>query len=180
MKKIFLRALFLIIAAAPGCLWGKANPPQVIESAPVPAIGRIVDSSLLKKGGALLIAPFKAGVDAEAGEQLDKISLRIVKGVADALQENNAPFQILVADNAQEADVVLKGFIEKIGSSGTMKRWILRKREIDMRVQGRMMDVKTGRLILMFSFQRKIKGKTKDYNSLAYEMGKELGMFILP
>ncbi len=141
--------------------------------------GKVLDLQALKKGGNLLIIPFKAGVDAESNDDLHKISLMIVRGVSDAIQRENAPFHILGADNADLANLVMKGFITHLSSSGRIKRWVLRKNEIFINVEGKIVNPESGEVIIVFSHHGKANLKTDQEQDLARKIGEDLGLYLV-
>ena len=126
-----------------------------------------------------MIIPFSAGVQAEATDELDRVALMIVRGLADVLKEENALLTILVAENADLADLKLSGYINKMQKPGQMKKWFLRKNKKILGVQGKMIDVKDGKVILYFSHQRETREEDKGFVDLGHLIGQDIGHFIL-
>ena len=140
---------------------------------------KVVDASRLTKGGNLLIIPLRAGAGVPATEELDKISLMFVKGAIEALQKGHSPFKILNASNAESADLIIKGHVIRLSESQGLKRWIKKEKRLDLGVDAEMIDEKTGQTVLYFLRQKTAIQKSEDYKSMAYDLGQDIGQFIL-
>ena len=145
--------------------------------------GRIANSKLLTKGRDIAFVPFKAGVAAEASQQLDKIALRIVKGISDAFLNDrsgkHAHFNILTIKNTVDADIYVKGYITLMKQSPKFKKWILMKEKKTLGVSGKLLDVKTGETLVIFKDQEESVSRDEGYNELGYRIGINIGQFIL-
>lgn len=145
--------------------------------------GRIVNAQRLKDGRNLAIVPFTAGVDVESTAELDKVALMIVKGVSDAFAEDHtgkhAHFNILTAENSSSANLIAKGHIMKMAQSSKTRQWVLLKRKKTLKVSGKIVDVKTGEAVLIFTDYVESKEKSEEFKELGYRIGKNIGRFIL-
>ena len=142
-------------------------------------IRKVTDMARLQKGGSLLIIPFRAGPGVVATEELDRISLMFVKGVIEILEKNSSPFKILNASNADTADLVMKGHVVRFAELGKKRSWIPIARSLDLSFEGKIIERETGRVVFYFARRRTSPPKFGDYKSMAYDMGKEIGQFLL-
>src|SRR3989338_3960323 len=179
--------------AAIGCLAGCAGPtafknaPSVREAAAAARVvkdtfvqdGKIIDADSLGQGGKVLIVPFTAGAGIEAGEQLDKIALMTVKGMADMLKGDVPGFEILDNANASQARFIVKGRVVEMKSGSRFTRFILKTAKISLGVEGRMIDAKTQRTVLVFTHRLQARRGEKDRRQLGYQIGQDIGRFIL-
>lgn len=159
-----------------GCASAKTKEPP--PQAPLTSF-KILNEASLQKGGKLLIAPFRAGVNVEANEELNKIALMVVKGITEAIKEqgeNN--FEILSYAQAQEADLMIEGHITKLTKPSRMNRMGLGDQKISLGLEGNMVNLETGEKALIFSDldERGQKGNT--HQDLAYAMGRAIGQAI--
>jgi hypothetical protein len=145
----------------------------------VSAAGKIIKESEFKKGGSLAILPFKAGVNAEATPQLDRVSLMIVKGLIDYLSEEKTPFTILKTQDQGQPDLVIDGYINDFVEPGKMKRWVMQNKKAVLSVDGYMEIPSTKERIMIFQHKRMMTDPQKDGLDLAYQTGQDLGRFIV-
>ena len=181
--------LFLTIGCSHIAFLGKSPRPskntigpsklkQPLESNNFVEKGQIIDVPRLQQGTNIAIIPFKAGVGVEANEELDKIALMIVKGVADVFADDQeSRFNILTAENSQEADFIIQGHITGVKGPSRVSRWILFKGQKTLDVDGKMVDAQTGETIAVFA--DKTETKEADYKELGYRIGKNIGLFIV-
>ena len=109
----------------------------------------IIQASPLLQGGKLLIVPFNPGEEVAATSECDKASLMIVKGIAQVLQpSSSSPFTVLVANNATEADLILKGRVVKMEHRSVFKKWMTKTKYHVLAVEGKLIDRVTGQEIL--------------------------------
>lgn len=179
----------VMLCSLTGCAGPMAlkNAPSVREAAAAAPVGkdahvqdgRIIDAAFLGQGGKVLIVPFTAGAGIEAGESLDKTALMIVKGVADIFQKGAPRFEILDNANASEARFIVMGHIVEMPSALTLSRWIFKKGEVAVGVEGRMIDARTQRAVLVFAHRLQARRSEKDDRGLGYQIGQDIGRFIL-
>ena len=75
---------------------------------------QVIVPERVRQGGKLLIEPFVAGTNVYATDNLQKVSLYVVKGLSETLVENDHTFVLLGGLDAQKADLVIKGKIVKM------------------------------------------------------------------
>ena len=74
---------------------------------------RALQPQRLLRGGKLIVVPFRAGEDAVATKELDHLALTIVKGMADGFLEMNSNIVVVASRDANEADFIMNGYIDK-------------------------------------------------------------------
>lgn len=169
----------LLLCLTAGCVWVAPKDTAGMKTHPLPQGQKILNAERLQKGGRMVVVPFRAGVGVEATDELDKIALMIVKGVADLLKKEGAHFEVMTGENADQADFLIQGHItHRAGASG-LRRWILRSKTIELGIEAKMMDIATQQTILVFTQRKETTKKARDYRELGYEIGEDLGRFIL-
>ncbi|MBI5415480.1 MAG: hypothetical protein HZA29_01560 [Candidatus Omnitrophica bacterium] len=141
--------------------------------------GKILDGQLLRQGGKVFIVPFKAGVNVTADDELDKIALMTVKGIAEAMKERGALFEILGPDRAREADWVVSGYVTGVGRPSRLSRWMFQKRRISLQVEGRVIQSSSQKNVAVFTDEARGDPRKKDHKQLGYDIGKDIGHFIV-
>lgn len=169
----------LIVVVFCGCSYFGVKNNIKKEPAEIVRMGSIVASDRIKEGGKLLIIPFKAGEDVVLNAQIDKVSLRIVKGIADSLIEGNSKFEILLAHNADEADIIIKGFITEFKTVPKWRAWLPGKDKIGLGVEGKMIDADSESTICVFQDRQETSENEEDHNFLGLTIGHNIGQFIL-
>jgi len=159
------------------------NDHQAIESNTFVVKGSVINAKRLQQGKNIAIIPFKAGVNVEATYKLDRTALMIVKGISDAFDEDkngkHAHFNILTADDSDNADLIVRGHITKMGELSKLRRWVLLKRKKMLSVDGKIFDVQTGEAVLTFDDYTDTSAKSEDYTDLGYRIGNNIGQYIL-
>ena len=171
--------MLIFAVTASGCTILGTKKNSLHESTKFVKTGIIVDAERIKKGGNLLIIPFKAGENVELNDQIDKAALRIVKGISESLIDGDSNFKILLAHNADEADIIIKGFITEFGTVPKWKKWGPFKKKISLRIEGKMIDLKSQNTVCVFQDSRTTSKKEDDHNSLGLTIGRNIGQFIL-
>lgn len=132
------------------------------------------------KGGKLLVVPFTPGENVPAGDELDHISLMIVKGIADTLGPYGQPFKILTAQEAHEADFVIKGRIVELEEKKPfLKPWGRKLRRYRLKVEGNVLDVIEDEVLAKFSQTKKAQSQKNCFSALGYEIGVQIGRFLV-
>lgn len=169
-----------------GCGWFSGKPKAAASlSIEVPAPlkfvrdGKVVDAKPLKDGGKIVVISFKAGAGVEATDQLDQTALMLVKGIVDLLHKEGAPFEVLTGENAADADFIIKGHITKFKKPSFVNRWILLNRNIGIEVEGRMLEARSNRTILVFAHGQRARVREKDHKQLGYLVGEDIARFLL-
>lgn len=177
LQKLFLLALICFLT---GCSWfppwfgtNKTDTPQVSQFVQT---GKIVDAQALDKGSTILVIPFTAGSQVEVNEELDRVSLSIVKGASSVLAEK---YQVLSSVSANKADIIIRGRVTKIGRLSKFKKWILRKKKIDLGVEGKAYDAKTNQVLAIFSDERQIEKNESSLKELGIIIGQDIGRFLI-
>jgi hypothetical protein len=178
-----LRLLFIIfVISVTGCSWfqkGKpATPPPVKPVSRVEG-NRIIDAVRLSKGGKLLIKPFMAGIGVAATDELDKAALMIVKGVSLELMNRKTPFEVLTAKNANEAELILSGHIVRKEESGRIRKWTFHGQEKILAVKGELVDVKTGRTVVLFNHTHTSTEEYATFRGMGEDIGQWLAKLLL-
>ena len=185
MNRSRLGILFFSFLILCGCATGGAKHPAKKKISPEPESeysAKILRPALLKKAGAnLIVVPFTAGVGVEADQELDRLSLMIVKGVVDTLNTNGAHFKILAAPEADQGDLLIQGHITH-RENPQQKNWMFPPKEAALSVEVRMTERKGGHLVLIYSRQRKApatKEKRADERTLAQQIGQDIAEYVL-
>lgn len=170
---------FLILVSAfflPGCLWpfGAASQSGVEEAASLPVSVQILNAGLLSGGGEIAFIPFVAGAGAEAGPEVDRLALMIVKGAADAVNRAPSGLRVSTGDDLSGTKFVLDGHIEAFDTDVKWK-WVGPGRgDITLKVKGELRDRATGEVVALI-FGQKIFRKIKNADEAAYEIGQGIG-----
>jgi len=157
---------------------------RVKSISPVEAVAslkeaRVLQSEQFAKGGNLLVVPFSAGAGVTANDDSDRLSLLIVKGIADVLGDSQH-FKLLSAEDAQMADVVIKGRIIQAEQKNTFsKPWGKKPKYLELSVEGSVLGVENEDLIAKFGQVKEIQGKGVNLEKLAYDIGTEIGNFLI-
>ena len=185
MNQLRFAAVFLFLICLSGCAWlgfsknvvgNEKIPEEKTSDNAFVKTGKILDAGRLKKGGKLLVVQFPAGANVAANELSDKIALMIVKGVADQLKETR--FQVLNDANAHEADMIITGHVTAVGAPSKWDRWILRRTQNTVSVEGRMVDATSNATVLVFTHSAQASSRRQDQVQLGYDIGKDIGRFI--
>ena len=124
-----------------------------------------------------MIVPFSAGPGVTASDELDRIALRIVQGMADGLQEAGAPFEVLSAADAASAELIIQGRIVRWTAAERSGSWFFKKRRQSISVEGKIMDRTSGEPLLFFVFEKSASGMAQE--DLAVVAGRDLASGIL-
>jgi len=137
MNRLNKSALLSAVLIFAGCsqiqvpfMGNSSEDSKIEQQAPVSSEfvdqGRIIDAKILSQGKNIAIVPFSAGVRAEATYELDRTALMIVKGVSVAFAKDktgkDAHFNLLMADDADNADLIVKGHITDMRRPSKLKR----------------------------------------------------------
>ncbi len=179
MKNIIFLILILSISFFSGC---SVHPkPKVVKTLKVLPLtqARVFEQEKLAKGGKILVVPFSAGENIEATDQLDHISLMIVKGIADTLSSGK-PFKILVDQDAQSADFVIKGRIVQMEQKTPFhKPWRKKTEKLTLKVEGSVLGVENEEILAKFSQIKMLESQTDNFETLGYDIGTEIGRFLI-
>ncbi len=174
-KSIILIAVVFLAGCA---AHSHQNPkPALISNAGVTISGNIVDAHKLGSGGKLAFTDLKAGPLAVADEQTDRVSLKIIQGAIDALQNNDAG--ISVTNDPHEANLILDGYIEEYSQPGKLSKTLLFKHRSRISISGEIYDRKTGLRVLSFAASKPFNISKENAMQAALSIGEAVGNFII-
>ena len=159
--------LFIILLIC-GCSSSKKIIVPDSLDATVVISGSVVNSSASEKGGTLVFGSFKPGAGAAADDETDQLSSMMIKGIKDALPENNKHFTVLT-DDQKDSDCFLEGSIEDYGSKGHFSH---------LSVDGEIWLRETGEKIFWFQTSTLIDLKIQNPKTVAYQIGVAIAHFI--
>ena len=183
MQYLFLIVLVLISS---GCslLRGKpkaaepmASPATLSEEEQFFRNIKILEDDQFKKGGKVLVVPFSPDVNTAANEELERVSLAIVKGIADSL-DTSSRFSVLDGTNAGTADLILQGRILSMNKTGRLKKIVTFKNKESLAVEGKMIDAKSGKIVFHFSNDKTTRDKKQTFVDLGSSIGRDIGKFL--
>lgn len=174
MNKSCLFILVIVCFVFSGCFSSSS-----VKSSSPRATGTIVKEAEFKKGGTLVILPFKAGANAAASQKLDRVAMMIVKGAVDYLAEQRTPFTVLTTEDQGSPQLILEGYVDNFSYSGKMSRMVLRNKETTLSVRGQMVVAATRDRIFVFQHKKTMPDPKKDGLDVAYQTGQDLGRFIV-
>ena len=175
-------ALLILVFPLCGCSFISQSHRDSKEAVSVPHYvesGKILDPRRLKEGGKVAVIAFKAGEDVEANDDLDKISLMIVRGVSEVLASGGGNLKAVFEDDAKTADFILEGHVTKMRGPSTFKRFVLRKLALQLAVEGKLIDRKNNRMVAVFTDAKKFSDKKQDFNQLGATIGQDIGRFLV-
>ena len=172
LKLLMMMFLFSSCAHAP------ATKSIVVENGSVgPITGSVLDSDILAQGGSLALVPFKAGAQAEATDELDHISLMILKGIKDSVDEHKGTLQVVDAADGHPK-LALQGYIKEFSKSGKLSRMLLKPNQYSLELEGELWLISNGQRLVNFSTSKKFNPKKEKPIDVAYALGREIGDFI--
>ena len=158
-----------VLFAFSGCFWNTHLKPQ---EKPFNVVFNCADAGLLKAGGKIAFAPFKAGSQASADDQLDRVSLTIIKGITDRLAQSKT--SLAVATPQEEPDLVFGGYVDELAQNSRYQRLILRRGKGRLVIFGQIRLSSTGVKAADFAAYARLDAY-KDATEAAYELGLFLG-----
>jgi len=178
MKKILnLIVLISLCCSLPACSFFKKS--KVVEKNDQRVLnfdGKVLDFQVLLQSKNLLIVTFKPGPGVAATDETKRLSIRMVSSISDDFKKYQRKFNILTASQAENADLVLKGYITRIENpAGLLNK--LRKKKMILEVRGKILDAKSGRIVVDFVSSLSSQNKW-DLSDLANQTGKAIANFI--
>lgn len=181
LTMITLRPFLLIIIVLffSGCFW--STPKNVLTPKAAFGIptGQIINREAFLKGGTLVVLPFKAGEDAMANPQLDRVALMLAKGVIDYLDEQRTPYQVLTTQDQGRPQMIIDGYIHDFNRPGRISRWIFRNKQTRLRISGQMVLSDGKERVMVFQADKSLADPKRDGLDVAYQTGQDLGRFIV-
>jgi len=180
MNKLLIPLLILAVLFTGCSFFAKRPIKATTHRVSIPTLdGKVVQPEILRKGGKILVVPFSPGPQTEASDELDKLSLMIVKGIADVFQPGG-PFVILDDTNADTADLLIKGKIMEVRKATHHPKWLPHSNLLLISVEGKVIDRAGSSVVAVFSHSRKVSRKKENMEDLAVDVGRDIGKFILP
>ena len=178
MKLRYLFCLILVCLVGPmGCAWFHVSERKNA------AISSVIDNPNtqefdLPAGAKLLLVPFSAGPLVEATDELDKVTLTIIKGISEAVDESGKPLK-LMEDRNQGPDFMLKGHVVEMkeSSAGIGSLWGSPRRKL-LGIEANLIDAKTERMICHFSDRKGQARPGITFRALGLELGRALGQSL--
>ena len=172
-----VRNKWLVIFLIGGCcscsfLKAKVGDPVFV---PQPSMGKIYQPAILAGRGKVLVVPFSPGPRVAATDELERMALSLVKGIAQQMSAGG--FEVLSAQEAQDAELILKGRITARVEKSGWWRSLLRKNRKELAVEAQLVTVDQ-RLIVQVATCRASRDKTKVFAKLAEELGEMIGQFL--
>ena len=185
--RIFLRNFIIIVLFVflAGCTWLPKGKKDFLQDFKFQEAQRFVQSlrikeaDLLQKGARILIVPFVAGESVVASEELHKTALMMVRGVYDEFADKKSRFEIMTKETMGKSDFIIEGHVIEWFEPSWFSRLFLCNKTKILRLEGRMTDLDTGKIILTFEDRISTKRKQISYRDLGYVLGVRLGKMIL-
>lgn len=140
---------------------------------------KVVKAERLRQGGKLIIIPFTAGPGVAATDELDRIVLRVIKGIIDVMGTEQSPIEVVTSASKETADLLMKGNVIELTEPGGFGKWLRFKKDLSLGIDGQIVDQKTGDTVLVFSKRKKGKPAEGGYYALGEQIGQEIGQFII-
>lgn len=190
MLRVFslLIILFLPVFSSCSILSDKQDIPQtrelwktggVDEEVSHVQYGRIINDESFRQGGELLILPFKPGEGVEYCEDLDKVSLMIVRGFVDIFEERQLKtnLDLIFSESENDARFVIDGYIVDVVDSKKFL-WVFGKKRKALKVEGKLKDTLTDTTVAVFKDILE-SVEEEEMKSLARRIGQNIGKFII-
>lgn len=129
-------------------------------------------------GGNLALMPFRAGPQAEANDELDRLSMAILRGIKDTLDEHHSVLHVITNESQGQPQMVLQGYIQEYSKVGRLSRLMMRPYRNRIIVVGEIWLAVGGQRLLNFSAQRDFNPKKDKPGDVAYAIGQAIGDFI--
>ncbi len=126
--------------------------------------------------GSLVIQPFKPGAGVEATNQLDQVSLMMVKGFTEEMTQKNSSLTVITGQNTSQAKYFIRGYIVKLERSTGLMDYATKKPNI-LSVEGKMTDLESDRVVVNFSASVR-SGEKNDFNDFAYKIGQRIAAYL--
>lgn len=165
MKRPFLYIIVFTLFVS-GCIWPFSGARKTVTPSVAGDIVsfEVIDADAVSKGGQLYMMPFEAGVDAVAGDVLDRFSLLMVKGLSDGLADGRK-FTVLSGDDASKADSVIKGHIEQFKVRGSFQK------KATIKVRGDLRMTSTDQVVALIYAQREVLVSGQNVDKEFYNIG---------
>ncbi|MCA9401837.1 MAG: hypothetical protein KC713_09430 [Candidatus Omnitrophica bacterium] len=181
MKHLVQSFCVFLLFTSTGCLWMNEEPNTVVKAGPSYDIDRshVINADIFQRAEKIAVVPFNPGPGIPANEELDRISLMIVKGVAETINQQSSGLEVLVDENVGSAELILEGHITEVTKASLFKKMTLRSQERGVSVKGRLIDRKTGEPILVFTDTKEALEDKELLEDIGERIGRSIGQFIL-
>lgn len=196
MRKAYISLLIFSLIFS-GCSWfrmegsskvssKRKNPDDLVvkldEKKPIAedsiADGNIIDALKLKRGGKIIVIPFSPGEGVEADDEFDRMTLRMIRSIADQLEAENSKFSFLTSEDVEKADFIIEGRVNEIKEPSMMKTLTLRSNRLKISVQGKMVDRETEKPVIVFNDTVEAKNKKDTLEDLGVIIGRHIGRLV--
>ncbi len=134
---------------------------------------RVINPSLLSKGGTIGFNTFKPGAKAEANDQLDHISLMVIKGFKEAIEQSKAGFTVVNGDEVP--GFIVDGHIQEFSKNlSGMSRLMMQPAKWHLNLEGEIWLESSGEKVYVFNAEDDI-GIKEDPMDAAYKIGQRIG-----
>jgi len=160
-----------------GCIhfFGEPKPPVIVEK-PLVTSSKVFRLEDLQRGGKIAIYPFTAGVGVSSDQDLERLSLHIVKSLSQELTNANGALQVFSVEDSGSVDLVLKGRITQRVDRN--KVFLLKKGYQSIMVESKIVLTENQALVLQFT--HKLKGADQDnWQDIGSQMGREIAQYLL-
>lgn len=137
----------------------------------------MVQKDLLKQGGTVLLFPFIPGENVAADENVDRVSLRIIKGLAEVLKVSGAALTPVYSPDADHRFIV-KGRVQDIRWYKSWWPWGKRNQFV-VKVSGQMVEARSGGVVLSFRHQRHGQVPQESVEGASQAIGEDLARFFI-
>ena len=193
MRRISLGILVLIFAIT-GCSWfgskkssKRINPDdlvikledkKILPESDLIKDGTIIDQLKMKHGGQVIVVPFSPGADIEANDEFDRMTLRLIRSIADEFSQKHSKFVFVTSENAGDADFILEGRVTELQKPSMMKGVMLKNNRTHVSIQGKLIDRETEKPIAVFNDAVQADNNKETLESLGSKIGTHIGRFI--
>ena len=200
MRQIYFAFLFVFLINAFGCssqrpfsifpsksskrfnpddLVVKTKEAVMVEDSDAIKEGNVVDQLKLKNGGNVLVVPFSPGVNIEANDEFDRLTLRMIRAIADEFKDKNPSFTVLSSENAQSADFIIEGRVTEIRKPSLMDKMPFGNRDRQISVQGKMTERDSQKPVLIFTDRVVSKNNKEQLENLGTRIGQHIGRLVV-
>lgn len=149
----------------------------LVDVQEVSVTGTVLAADVLAEGGAIALVPFKAGPGAEATDELDRISMMMIKGIRESIADKKSSLKV-VEPTEESPRIAMQGYIEEYSKTGRLKRMMLRPNQSSLVVAGEVWLISNGQRLLSFSTDKRFHSKKEKAVNVAYALGREIGDYI--
>ncbi|MBF0490869.1 MAG: hypothetical protein HQL15_09735 [Candidatus Omnitrophica bacterium] len=173
-KRVLIVAIFSFVYVSSAYA---ATKQKGVEEKVDSVVGSLLDRETLGQGGDIALVPFKAGAKAEANDELDRLSLMIIRGIKESLDAQKNAFHVVDPEKTQPR-MALQGYIDEFSKTGKLRKMMFRPAESCIALEGEVWLISNGQRLLSFSEERRFNPKKEKTLSVAYDMGRSIGDYL--